>query len=76
MYPDKLLHYSSHDQKGCMECVVCTLFNRAYSIIGSKDELTKKITNNHSLSKSQQQMQATDIQEEESRMSKSQLNIC
>ena len=29
----------------------------------------KKITNNHSLSQSHQQMQATDIQEEEIRMS-------
>ena len=65
------------------------MFNRAYSIITSKDDLTKenarikqvlkesgcqetiiskifvRITNSHSLSKSQQQSQATDIQGEE-----------
>ena len=32
-------------------------------------KIFKKITNNHSLSQSQQQTQATDIQEEEIRMS-------
>ena len=74
MYPDQHLQYSYHQQTSCMENVVCSLFNRAYSIITSEDESIKKITNNHSLSQLQQQMQATDILEEENRMSKSQLN--
>ena len=68
-------HYSSHNQTSSMQSAVCSLFNR-YSIITSTDEFTKKITNNHSLSQLQQQMQATDTQEEENRISKSQLNVC
>ena len=77
--------------------LVSSLFNRAYSIIISKDDFTydngkenarikqalkengcqesiiskifKGITNNHSLPQSQQLTQATDIQEEEIRIS-------
>ena len=61
------------------------MFDRAYSIINNKEDLTKKTarirqnvnqesvisetfkraTNNHSLSLSQQQTQATDIQEDQ-----------
>ena len=88
-HTEKYLHYSSHHQRSCKEDVVFSVFNRAYSIITSKDDLTKenarikqvlkesgcqetiiskifmRITNSHSLSKSQQQSQATDIQGEE-----------
>ena len=65
------------------------MFDRAYSIINNKEDLTKKTarirqnvnqesvisetfkraTNNHSLSPSKQQTQATDIQEDEIKMS-------
>ena len=72
------------------QSVVSSLFNREYSIITNKDDLTnekarikpmlkenryqlsifskifKRTANNHSLSHSQQQTQATDIQEERS----------
>ena len=86
MYTDQYLHYCSHHQTTCKEGVVSFLFNRAYSIITNKDDLTeensrikqvlkeneyqKSITSNifkriTSLSQSQQQRQATDIQEEE-----------
>ena len=86
---EQYIHYSSHNK----ESVASSLFNRTYSIITNKDDLTKenvrikqmlkengyqesiiskifnRTTNNHSLSKLQQQTQATDNQEEEIRMS-------
>ena len=39
---DQYLHNSSHHQKSCKEGVVSFLFNRAYSIISNKDDLTKE----------------------------------
>ena len=92
-HTDQYLHYSSHHHTSCKESVVSSLFNRAYSNITNKNDLTKenarikqvlkengyqgsivskifnRITNNRSLIKSKQQTQATDIQEEEIRMS-------
>ena len=41
-HTDQYLHYSSHHQTSCKESVVCSLFNRAYSIITSKDDLHKE----------------------------------
>ena len=73
MHIDQYLHYDSHYQTSCIESAVSTLFNGAYSIITNKDDLYKengyqesiiskifkRVTNNHSLPQSQQQMQAT-----------------
>ena len=42
MHTDQYVHYSSHHQTSCKESVVSSLFNRAYSIVTNKDELTKK----------------------------------
>ena len=85
MLTEQYLHYSSHNQTSCKESVTSSLFNRTYSIITNKNDLTKenvgikqmlkengyqesiiskifnRTTNNHSLSKLQQQTQATDI---------------
>ena len=36
------LHYNSHHQGSCKEIVVSSLFNKAYSIITNKDDLTKE----------------------------------
>ena len=36
------LHQNSHHQTSCKESVVSSLFNRAYSIITNKDDLTKE----------------------------------
>ena len=83
----QFLHYSSHHQTSCKESVFSSLFNRAYSIVTNKVDLTKEkarikqvskddgYLNNHSLSQSQQQTQATYIQEEEIRMSISLLYV-
>ena len=38
---DQQLHYSCHHQTSCKESVV-SFFNRAYSIIPNKDDLTKE----------------------------------
>ena len=38
----KYLHHSSHCQTSCKESVVSSLFNRAYSFITNKDDLTKE----------------------------------
>ena len=38
------LHYSSHHQTSFKKSVVSALFNRAYSIINNKDDLTKENT--------------------------------
>ena len=35
-------HCSSHHQTSCKEKVVCSLFNRTYSIITNEDDLTKE----------------------------------
>ena len=88
-HTDQYLHYSSHHQTSCKESIISSLFNRAYSIITNRDDLTKenarikqvlkengyqksifnkifkRIINNRSLSQSQQQTQAADIQEEQ-----------
>ena len=36
------LHYNSHHQASCKEIAVSSLFNKAYSIITNKDDLTKE----------------------------------
>ena len=41
-YTDQCLHYSSHHQASCKESVISSLFNRAYSIITSKENLYKE----------------------------------
>ena len=41
---DQYLHYSSHHQTSCRVIVISPLFNRAYSDITSKDDLTKEST--------------------------------
>ena len=41
-HTDKYLHYSSHHQTSCKESAVSSLFNRTYSIITNKDDLTKE----------------------------------
>ena len=41
-YTDQYLHYNCHYQTSCKESVVCSLFNRTYSIITKKDDLTKE----------------------------------
>ena len=41
-HTDQYLHYSSHHQTSCKEGVISSLFNRAYSIITSKDSLFKE----------------------------------
>ena len=64
-HTDLYLYYSSHHQASWNKSVVCSFFSRVYSIITNIDHLTY----NNSLSQSQQQIQATDIQEEEIRMS-------
>ena len=38
-YTDQYLHYSCHHQASCKESVISFLFNRAYSIITSKENL-------------------------------------
>ena len=43
-YTDQYLQYSSHHETRCKESVVSSLFNRAYSIISNKDDLTKENT--------------------------------
>ena len=39
---DQYLHYRSRHQTSCKESFVSSLFNRAYSIIANKDDLTKE----------------------------------
>ena len=79
-HTDQYLHSSSQPQTSCKKSVASSLFNRANSIITNKDDLHKenariiskifrRILNNHSLPRSQQLIQATDIQEEEIKMS-------
>ena len=41
-HTDQYLHYSYHHQTSCKESVVSSLFNRAYSIMATKDELHKE----------------------------------
>ena len=41
-HTNQYLHYSSHHQKSCKESVVTSLLIRAYSIITTKDDLTKE----------------------------------
>ena len=41
-HTDQYLHYSSHHQTTCKESVVSSLFNRAYSIITNKNDLTNE----------------------------------
>ena len=41
-YTDQCLHYSSHHQANCKESVISSLFNRAYFIITSKENLYKE----------------------------------
>ena len=41
-HTDQYLHYSPYHQTSCKEKVVSSLFNRAYSIITNKDDLTKE----------------------------------
>ena len=41
-HTDQYLHYSSHHQTSCKECVVSSLFNKTYSIITGKDNLYKE----------------------------------
>ena len=79
-HTDQYLRCSSHYQTCCNESIVSSLFNTAYSIITNKDDLhkeNKKIKQvlkengyqDHSFLQSQQLTQATDIEEEEIRMS-------
>ena len=42
MHTDQYLHHNSHHQTSCKESVISSLFNRAYSIITNKDDLTKE----------------------------------
>ena len=41
-HTDQYLRYSSHHQTSCKESAISFLFNRAYSIITNKDDLTKE----------------------------------
>ena len=41
-HTDQYLHYNSQDSACCKESVVSSLFNRAFSIITNKDDLTKE----------------------------------
>ena len=41
-HTDQYIRYSSHHQASCKESVISSLFNRAYYIITSKDDLTKE----------------------------------
>ena len=41
-HSDQHLQYSSLHQSSCNESVVSSLFNRAYSIITNKEDLTKE----------------------------------
>ena len=41
-HTDQYLQYSSHHQTSCMESVISSLFNRAYSITTKKMTYTKK----------------------------------
>ena len=41
-HTDQYLQYRSHHQTSCKKNVVPSLFNRAYSIITNKDDLTKE----------------------------------
>ena len=43
-HTDQYLHHSSHYQKSGKESIVSSLFNRVYSIITDKDNLTKENT--------------------------------
>ena len=43
-HTDQYVHYSSHHQASCKESVVSSLFNRTYSIMTNKDDLTKENT--------------------------------
>ena len=70
-HTDQCLHHSSHHQTRCKESVVFSLYNRAYSIITNKDDLTKENSRiklvlkenacQESLSQSQQQTQTKNI---------------
>ena len=40
-HTDQYLHYNSHHQTSCKETIGSSLFNRAYSVITNKDDLTK-----------------------------------
>ena len=42
MHTDQYLHYSSHHQTNCKKSVVSSLFDREYSIITRKDDITKQ----------------------------------
>ena len=73
-HTDQCLHYSSHHQTSCKESVVSSLLNnprikRVLKENGYQENIIskifKRIANNLSLPQSQQQMQVTDIQEEE-----------
>ena len=44
MHTDQYLQYSSHHQTSCKKSVVFSIFDRAYSIITNKDDLTQKNT--------------------------------
>ena len=44
MHTDQYLHYSSHHEISCKESVVSSMFNRVYSTITHKDDLTKEST--------------------------------
>ena len=82
-YANKCLHCSNKYQKSCKKSVVSSLFDRAFSIITIKDYLTEESARlkqvltengyqeniNLSLSQSEQQTQATDIQEDGIKMS-------
>ena len=43
-HTDQYLHCSYHNQTSCKKSVISSLFNRAYSIITIKDDLTKENT--------------------------------
>ena len=43
-HTDQYQHYSSQHQTSCKDSVVYSLFDRAYSIITNKDDLTKENT--------------------------------
>ena len=43
IHTNQYLQYSSHHQTSSKESVVFSLFNRVYSIITNKDDLTKEI---------------------------------
>ena len=41
-HTDQYIHCNSHRQTNCKESVLSSLFNRAYSIITNKNDLTKE----------------------------------